>query len=227
MKISGLQKITLMDYPGKMASVIFVQGCNFRCPFCQNSSLLDFSEPLLSEREVLEYLEKRKNVLDGVVISGGEPTMQKDLENFIVKIKGFGYSVKLDTNGSNPELLEKLLSNKLIDYVAMDIKNDLGEYEEISGVKGIDVDKIKRSITLIKSSDVDHEFRTTITKEYHTIESIENICKLIKGSKYFIQNFENGETVLNQKLHGFSLDELKEIGVKLNEKYSDVTIRNI
>lgn len=227
MKISGLQKITLMDYPGKMASVIFVQGCNFRCPFCQNSSLLDFSEPLLSEREVLEYLEKRKNVLDGVVISGGEPTMQKDLENFIVKIKGFGYSVKLDTNGSNPELLEKLLSNKIIDYLAMDIKNDLGEYEEISGVKGIDVDKIKRSIALIKSSGVDHEFRTTITKEYHTIESIENICKLIEGSKYFIQNFENGETVLNQKLHGFSLDELEEIGVKLNEKYSDVTIRNI
>ena len=152
MKIVGLQKLTLLDYPGKLSCIIFTQGCNFKCPYCQNSDLIPLNgNEIISEEEVFNFLEKRKKMLDGVVITGGEPTIQKDLEDFISKIKNLGYRVKLDTNGSNPKLLESLITQKLIDYVAMDIKNTFYEYENIIKTK-TSIDNIKKSIKLIKNS---------------------------------------------------------------------------
>ncbi len=227
MNISGLQKMTLLDFPGKMAAIVFTQGCNYRCPFCQNSSLLTLNEALLSTEEVLEYLNLRKNMLDGVVISGGEPTLQKGLKDFIKMCKMLNLDVKLDTNGTNPEVLEDLINEHLIDYIAMDIKNTYDDYEKIAGIKKVDTKKIKRSIELIKSSGINHEFRTTIVKGFHDIDEIEKIASYVEGSKYFVQNFENSEGVIDKSLEGFTPKELKEIDDKLRKKFPNARVRGI
>ncbi len=178
MEISGFNKLTLLDYPGYLAAIIFTQGCNFQCPFCQNSTLIDNKiKGTITEQEVLEYLEKRKNVLDGLCISGGEPLLQRGLESFIRKVKDLGYKVKLDTNGSNPDKLKKLLDNNLLDYVAMDIKNDFNNYDKICGLNKINIDKIKESMKLLVGSKVKYEFRTTLIKEYHNVDSVKEIYK--------------------------------------------------
>ena len=225
MKISGLEKLTLTDYPGHLACIIFTQGCNFKCPFCQNSTLLPLEEGLISEEEVFAYLNKRKNVLEGVVITGGEPTIQKDLKNFILKVRNLGLKVKLDTNGYNPLVLEDLLNNNLLDYVAMDIKNSLDDYNDITATK-VKIANIEKSIKLLKESNIDHEFRTTIVKEFHTLEKIKKIIKIIDGNKYFLQNFQNSENVINKNLHGFTEEELEEIKNELKD-YSNVNIRGL
>src|SRR5574344_324994 len=223
MTISGLEKLTLLDYPQKLACIIFTQGCNFKCPFCQNSPLIKFNKTnLISEEEIFAYLNKRKNILDGVVISGGEPTMQSDLVEFIKKIKALKLKVKLDTNGFKPEVIENLLTNNLVDYIAMDIKNSLEKYFKTSGVKNIATENILTSINLIKNSHIDYEFRTTIIKEHHTLKDIESILNLIGDSKYFLQNFKNSENVIDKNLHGFSEDELKDLQNKLKVKYKNV-----
>lgn len=227
MNISGLQKITLLDFPGKMAAIVFTQGCNFRCPFCQNSDLLPNREALISTQEVLDYLNLRKKILDGVVISGGEPTLQKHLKDFIKLCKMYGLAIKLDTNGSNPEVLEDLLNENLLDYIAMDIKNAFDDYENITGIKKINLDKIKRSIELIKKSRVDHEFRTTIVKGFHDIKKIEKIAEYVKDSRYFVQNFEDSEGVLDRKLEGFTEEELKEINDELKKRFPNAKVRGI
>lgn len=225
MNIAGVQKVTLLDYPGKVACEIFAQGCNFECPFCQNSSLIPITNTgEFSEEEIFEYLNLRKNILDGVVITGGEPTVQKDLKSFIKKIKDLGLLVKLDTNGGNPKVLQELIDEKLVDYVAMDIKNIFNKYNITSGKK-INLDNIKKSIEILKASKIDYEFRTTIIKEMHSLDDIVSICKLVGNAKYYLQNFEDSENVIDHSLHGFSREELLFIVKYLKDLFPNVEIR--
>ena len=202
--------------------------CNFKCNYCHNSSLISFDKECLNEKKIFEFLEKRKKILDGVVISGGEALLQKDIKFFIKKVKDMGFKIKLDTNGSYNEKLKELLDEGLVDYVAMDIKHDKDHYSFITGFKKFDYDSVKMSIKLLESSNIEYEFRTTIVKEFHDLKSIENICQLInKKSKYYLQNFVDSPDVLNKKITGFSKEELKNIEHKLKEKYSNVFIRGI
>lgn len=181
MRIKGLQKTTLIDFPDNVACTVFLPNCNFNCGFCYNSAIVkdDKSIPDIPLEEFFAFLEKRKNILDGVVVSGGEPTLQEGLVEFISKIKKMGFLVKLDTNGSNPEVLKELLEKKLLDYIAMDIKGALEDYERICGVK-VDLEKIKKSIGLVKNSCIDYEFRTTLLQKFHSKESIARIGELLK-----------------------------------------------
>lgn len=230
MKISGMEKLTLLDYPDKLACIIFTTGCNFRCPFCQNSELLKIThdEGLINEEDIFDYLNKRKNILDGVVISGGEPTLQPNLIKFIEKVKSLGFSVKLDTNGFEPIILENLLDRKLIDYVAMDVKNSLEKYCISTGINNIKTTNILKSIDILKNSDIDYEFRTTIVKEHHTIDDIRAIMEIIgKDNKYYIQNFVNSENVIDKSLHGFTELELKCMLKELNKDYPNVKVRGL
>lgn len=200
MIIKGLQKLTLVDYPGKVACTIFVFGCNFRCPFCQNPSLvIDDGSPAIEEKEILNFLSERKGFLDGVCITGGEPTLQDDLPEFIRKIKSLGFLVKLDTNGTNPDMLKELIDEKLIDYVAMDIKTRLDFERYRSVVRALDqkeFEKVKKSIEVIRSSGVDYEFRTTVVPTLLSQEDVVEIAKYISGAKLFsIQQFRPDVTL--------------------------------
>ncbi len=189
MKISGFQKLSLVDFDGHISATIFVSGCNFACPFCHNAGLVNGSEPQISESEVLDYLSKRFGLLDGVCVSGGEPTLYPDLPKFIAKLKSIGYLIKLDTNGTNPEMVKYLVENKLVDYIAMDIKNSEDNYNKTIG-KDYDFGKIKTTIEYIMNCDIDYEFRTTLVKNLHTFEDIQKIAKLITGAKkYYLQKF--------------------------------------
>lgn len=190
MKIGGMQPVTASDFPDRMAAIIFTQGCNFRCPFCHNSSLLPAdSDTLLSVDSVLSFLKRRKKLLGGVVISGGEPCLQKDLANFCANIKEMGFAIKLDTNGSKPEVLQKLLSQKLLDFIAMDIKAPLHRLSELTGTK-TDTEKIKQSISLIAAGGVDHLFRTTDVTPLLSANDHQEIKKLVPpGSPHIIQPF--------------------------------------
>lgn len=197
MKICGLEKLSLVDYPGNASAVVFTGGCNFLCPFCHNSGLVYSQVPQLSTDEVMEYLMNRKKLLDGVVISGGEPTLQPDLVEFIKSVKSLGYKVKLDTNGTNPKVLKELFSQNLLDFVAMDIKNGPSYYSEITGVKNVSIEKLKESIDLIKTSGVDYEFRTTLVAEFHTKESIMELAKFVGDAKKLVfQRFESRESCI-------------------------------
>lgn len=227
MIISGMQKLTLVDYPGHTACIIFTQGCNFKCPFCHNSGLIKCTSNSnkIDEQVLFDYLDKRKGLIDGVCISGGEPLLQKDIILFIRRIKEKGFKVKLDTNGSNPDVLKKIIDNKLVDYVAMDIKNTFEKYELTSGIK-VNLDSIKESIEVLKNSGIDFEFRTTISKELHTLEDIRNILEYIGVNvKFFIQNYKECDTVLKKGLSSFSDDELLDIQKELERKYPNVVIR--
>lgn len=226
MIISGFQKLTLLDYPTKLSAIIFTQGCNFKCSYCQNSDLIGKNDSLISENEIFEYLIKRRKVLDGVVISGGEPTIHKDLKPFIQKIKNLGFLIKLDTNGSNPKILKELIDEKLIDYVAMDIKNTFDKYEDVIKTK-TNIDKLKESIEILKKSDIDYEFRTTIIKNFHDLKTIYKLCKMVSGSKYYLQNFEDSERVLDKELIPFSKEELIDIQKKVSSKFSNVYVRGL
>lgn len=227
MEISGFEKLTLTDYPGHIACILFTKGCNFKCPFCHNSDLITFGKGNISQTDVMDYLKKRKSMLDGVVITGGEPTMQKDIMSFIKSIKDLGLKVKLDTNGYNPIVLKGLIDEKLIDYIAMDIKADEVNYSLVSGIN-INYNKIIESVDYIKKSGIDYEFRTTVVKEYHNYEILNSICEYLgKNTKYYIQNFENSSNVLNQKLNGFDKRELIELVNKLNKRFPNVMIRGI
>lgn len=227
MEISGFEKMTLTDYPGSVAAIVFTQGCNFKCPFCHNSDLIYFKSGVIDENEVLDYLGKRKKMLDGVVITGGEPTMQKDLIGFLNKVKDLGLKVKLDTNGAKPEILQKIIDLNLVDYIAMDIKSSQNNYSEVSGVK-VDINKIRESISIIKKSKLDFEFRTTVVKNYHNYESLLEICEYVGNDvKYYLQNFENSSRVLNSTLKSFSKDELLGMCAKINGKFPNVKVRGI
>ncbi len=225
MRIGGFNKLTTQDFPGNLACIIFTNGCNFDCDYCYNRDLVESHAPEISEEEIFSYLNQRKNMLDGVVISGGEPTIWNDLIPFMGKIKELGLKIKLDTNGYRPELLKEILDKNLVDYIAMDIKALFNEYYKIVNRK-LDTDKLIESINLIKKSKVDHEFRTTIIKGFHTIEDLDKIVEVVDGSPYYLQNFRMEDTVINKKLFGFSEEELKEIQEHFKDKPS-VTVRYV
>lgn len=224
MKIGGLQKLTLIDYPKKTAATIFVSGCNFRCGFCYNPELVlpekIKKHPLISEKKLYDFLSQRKGMLQGVCITGGEPTIHSDLPKFISNIKKMEFLVKLDTNGSNPEMLKKLIKEKLVDYVAMDIKAPIGanfqfsKYKKATGVK-VDLNKIKKSVEILKSSNIEHEFRTTVVPGTHAKEDIIQIAKdIAPAKKYYLQNFEPKKNTINpdfQNIKPYSKDFLIEI----------------
>ena len=218
MKISGFDKLTLLNYPDKVACTIFTSGCNLRCPFCHNSGLVTNNYNEISFDSIYEYLKKRIGILDGVCITGGEPLIHADIKDYIKKIKDLGYLVKIDTNGCNPKLLKELIDLKLVDYIAMDIKNIYSKYDITSGVK-VNIDNIKKSISIIENSGIDYEFRTTIVKEFHSTEDIKEILSYISSnSNYYIQNFKNSNDVFNRNLSSFSEDELVEMKNKINNK---------
>lgn len=199
MRIGGLQKLTLIDYPGRISAVVFLSGCNFRCPFCYSSELVlpekIKKQPKISEKYFFDFLKERKGLLEGVVLCGGEPTLNKDLPSFAKKIKEFGYFVKLDTNGSNPKMLKEMIEKNLIDYVAMDIKGPKGKYGEFNGNKA-DIKKIQKSIDILKQNIVDYEFRSTIVPTLHKREDVIEMAKWISGAKrYYLQSFLPEKTI--------------------------------
>ena len=228
MKISGLQKLTLLDYPGKMACTVFTYGCNFRCGFCHNALLVtEENSDSISEEEFFSFLRKRQGILEGVCISGGEPTLQRDLAEFIEKVKTLGYSVKLDTNGSRPDILKSLIDKRLIDYVAMDIKNSAEKYRITCGCE-VDISAITESISIIIESGISHEFRTTTVKEYHSAEDILSIAEWLKGdSKYFLQHFEDSGNLIGENLSPLSKEEMLSLADSIRNKLPNVAVRGV
>ena len=219
MIFGGIQKLTLLDYPDRTACTLFTVGCNFKCPYCQNTSLIDFigdedkkgSAQKLSESEILGFLKTRQGLLDGVCISGGEPLLQNDLESFIYAVKDLGFLVKLDTNGSCPEKLEKLINSGAIDYVAMDIKNTPEKYALTIGIPGYDTAPVEASISLLYKGTVPCEFRTTVVREYHNGDDLLSIVRWISGAeKYFLQSFVDSEGVAQKGLSGYSDDQMQQ-----------------
>ncbi len=214
MVFHGLIKSTLLDYPNKLACTLFTGGCNFRCPFCQNSSLVlnPDSEPLLDKDELEAFLKKSSRYLDGVCITGGEPLLQKDVDSFCKYLKDLGYLVKLDTNGSFPKKLKKLISNNLVDYVAMDLKSSKEGYAKAVGLDTLDISLIEESIDILQSSKIDHEFRTTLVKELHGEKEIEGIGNwLRKDQKLYLQKFEDQGFNIVNNLTGFNEKEMISI----------------
>lgn len=210
MKIAGLQKLTLLDYPGKLACTVFFGGCNFRCPFCHNWELLDGDfQPEMDENALISFLEGHRRMLDGVCISGGEPLMSDVVFPVIEKIHAMGYAIKIDTNGSYPDRLKRLIDAKWIDYVAMDVKNSPEKYAETAGGFS-DMEKIRRSIDLLLHGNTPYEFRTTVVDELHCEEDFHAMGKLIRGAeKWFLQAFQDRETVPYEGLHAPSEEKMK------------------
>ncbi len=212
MQIYGLNKTTLLDFPGFVAATVFTGGCNFRCPFCHNKDLVlhPDGQPLLPEEEFFAFLQKRKGILKGVCVTGGEPTLQQDLKDFLVKIKQFGYKVKLDTNGYRPEVLIDVVESGLVDYVAMDIKSSKEGYAEATGMPKLQMENIEASIQFLKQGKVSYEFRTTIVKELHTEETMEQIGKWLEGCEaYYLQSYEENENVICPGFHACTKEELE------------------
>lgn len=230
MKIFGLQKLTLIDYPDKVAATIFLGGCNFRCPFCHNSSLvtdIDLSTATDSS-EIFPLLKKRAGILDGVVVSGGEPLMQSGIEDFIKQIKDLGYSVKLDTNGSYPEKLKYLVENSLVDYVAMDIKNSLENYGDTIGIENYDTSKIEKSADFLMQGGCPYEFRTTVVKEFHNKKDFDLIgMRFRKARKYYLQTFIDSGSVIENGLHGYNKEEMEEFRRILLQYIQNVELRGV
>ena len=230
MKLHGFQKMTLLDYPGKVACTVFTGGCNFRCPFCHNALLvteLDEAEEY-DEDEIIEYLKKRKGLLDGIAISGGEPLLTQDTVSFIRRIKSEGYAVKLDTNGSYPDRLKLLVSEGLVDYVAMDIKNSKELYAETVGLPQLDISKIEESVSFLLEGRVDYEFRTTVVRQFHTVESITDAAKWIKGAKrYFLQNFTDSGNLIGEGMSGVPKEEMELMREAASQYVESVSLRGI
>lgn len=208
MIIAGLQKTTLLDYPGKVACTVFLAGCNFRCPFCQNWEIVTGKGEDITEEELFSFLKKRRGVLDGVCVTGGEPLINADIESFIGKIKDLGYSVKLDTNGSFPDKLKTLAEKKLVDTVAMDIKNCPSRYALTAGTQ-VDMNKIDESVKYLLSGQIDYELRTTVIDELHDDDSMRELAQWIKGAKrYYLQNFKDSDAVPYKNLSPCSEEKL-------------------
>ena len=242
MIIAGIQKTTLIDYPGKIACIIFLAGCNFRCPWCYSSELVlpskIIKQPRFSEKEIFDFLEERRGLLEGVVLCGGEPTINKELPNFIEKIKALGYAVKLDTNGSNPKMLKDLVADGLINYVAMDIKSSLKNpaYKNLM-IEGITIDHIKESVEFLKTHSAssgragsfDWEFRTTVVNTVHTPEEFIDIAKWIGGPdvKYYLQNFRAEKTIDPEfeKVRPFERETVEQIVKKISSYFKDCQLR--
>ena len=233
MIIAGLQKTTLIDYPGKIAATVFLAGCNFRCPFCHNRGLVLPEEikkqSKISENDFFKFLKAKRGLLDGVCVTGGEPTISQDLPKFLKKIKKLMFSIKLDTNGSNPTMVKKLIDEKLISYIAMDIKASLinKEYNKVLGVE-VDLEKIKESIKIIRESGIEYEFRSTVLPKLHSRESIVSMARALRGSKiFYLQQFRPEKTLKSfyRKARHFDQVELKTIQEECN-KYVLTKLRN-
>ena len=226
MKITGLNKLTLLDYPGKMACTVFLAGCNVRCPFCHNASLVlaPSTQPQMEEEEFFAFLDKRKGVLEGVCITGGEPTLRADLCDFIKKIKDKGFCVKLDTNGTNPDVVEKLLP--IVDYFAMDIKNSKDSYAQTVGVSNFDIVSVERSVELLMNSASDYEFRTTVVSELHTLVDFEKIGAWLNGAKaVYLQPFKDSGDLIKSGFTTPSEEFLKKAEQILSKYVNHVSIR--
>ena len=215
MRIAGLQKCTLLDYPGKVACTVFLPGCNFRCPFCHNASLVtgDLAAlPKMSESEFFSFLEKRQGILEGVCITGGEPTLQKDILSFIEKIKALGFAVKLDTNGARPDVLKEILDSGSVSYVAMDIKNSQKEYAKTVGIENFDITPVLKSVELLKGGKTPFEFRTTVVSGLHTPESIREIGEWIgEVDNYFLQSFVDSGDLICEGFVGFDQKTMQNL----------------
>ena len=219
MTIHGFNKLTLLDFPGKVACTVFFGGCNFRCPFCHNGNLVlhPDGEP-----------EKRRGVLDGVCVTGGEPTLQPELPAFITRIKSMGYLVKLDTNGYRPEVLKMLVKERLVDYVAMDIKAAPSRYPQVCGLEGMEILKIQESIEFLMEEHVDYEFRTTVMREFHQKEDFEVIGKWLKGCRrYFLQGYRESEFVILPGFTGYSREQLERFRTQLLKYIPQVEVRGV
>ena len=229
MIFGGLQKFSLIDYPGKTCAIVFTVGCNFRCPYCHNPELVSKGDDtnIVEEQEILEFLESRIGKLDAVTITGGEPTLHKDLLDFMKKLKDMGFLIKLDSNGTNPNILQKALEKELIDYLAMDIKAPLNKYEKVT-ILPINIDDIKKSIEIIKNSDIDHEFRTTIVESLLSKKDILEIGDTIAGAKrYYLQKFVPTKTndLAYLKETTYSDEEFEELRTKIAPKVKICGVR--
>ena len=230
MQFSGFQKLTLLDYPEKTACTLFTAGCNFRSPFCHNAALVTHidNSNFFTEEYVLDYLKKRKGVLDGVCITGGEPLLHKDLPEFIKKVKALGYLIKLDTNGSYPERLQSLIDDGLIDYVAMDIKNTHEKYLATADCSDDELQNVIKSVEILKQNKIDYEFRTTVVKEYHDAEDVKKIAEWIRGAdKYFLQNFIDSGDLIKNNLSAHPRETLEFMRSLAQDIIPKVEIRGI
>ena len=226
MEFVGIDKFSLLDYEDKVSCILFCKPCNFRCPFCHNGTTVLEADTTIPFEDILEYLRSRKGLLDAVVVSGGEPTLMPDLKEKIQQIKELGFLVKLDTNGTNPEVIKDLYESKLIDYVAMDIKNSLTKYPETTGTKNVPNKKIVESIKYLMSCGIDYEFRTTLVKEFHDEQSIESMGELIKGAKkLYLQKFVERESCIQLGLHEVDEKDAKRFQEILSEKVESVSLR--
>ena len=218
----------MVDYDGKIACTVFTGGCNFRCPFCHNGSLVvgDVKAQEIPLEEVFAYLEKRKGLVDAVCVTGGEATLQPGLAEFYAQVRDLGYATKLDTNGLRPQVLKDLLDKNLLDYVAMDIKNSKGKYALTTGVKDVDLAKIDESVNILKNSTIDYEFRTTLIKEFHTQDDMKEIAEWISGAKrYFMQHYNDTEGCISHGFTDFSKTETEDFIPLFNGKVGMVGIR--
>ena len=229
MKIYGLQKMTLLDFPGRVACTVFLGLCDFRCPYCHNFELVDGTAiPLMEEEEFFSFLSKRKGLLDGVAVTGGEPTIHADLPEFVRRIRSLGFPVKLDTNGYHPGMLRRLLDEKLIDYAAMDIKNSPEKYASTAGRETLDLSPVLESIALLKDSGTDYEFRTTVVKEFHEQRDFEEIGKMIEGAgKYFLQSFTDRDSVPFGGLSAPSKEEMLLYAETARKYVRQVSLRGV
>lgn len=229
MTIKGLQRLTLLDYPGTLAATVFLGGCSFRCPFCHNASLvLGTGGESITEDELLSFLKRRQGMLEGVCITGGEPTIHKGLRELIIKIRELGYRIKLDTNGYQPDVLISLCESGLVDYVAMDIKASKENYKRISGLSSLDISRIERSKDFLINKFPEHEFRTTVVRELHTIDDLRAISLWLGGcSRYYLQSFINSGDILESGLSAYSREELEEMLKAVKENVPNTELRGI
>ena len=230
MQIHGFNKLTLLDYPGHIAATIFLGGCNMRCPFCHNASLVTklSSQPVIPTEEVLSDLYKKKKILEGVCITGGEPTLYQDLPELISEIKSMGLQVKLDTNGTNPDMMKALVRDSLIDYIAMDIKNSKEKYRQTAGINNLNLPLIEDSVSFLLTSSINYEFRTTVIKEYHTREDMHSIGIWIQGAmKYFLQSYKNSGDIISPGLNSHSAQTLQEYISILSPYINQVSLRGV
>lgn len=225
MKLYGMEKLSLVDYDGYVCATVFTGACNYRCPFCHNATLvLDYNNlETMPETDVLDYLKKRKGILEGLCITGGEPTLNPELPEFCKKVKDLGYRIKVDTNGTNPAMIRTLFENGLADYFAMDIKNDPDNYSDIIGLKRYDISPVKESVNYLINGNSDYEFRTTLIREFHSHDNIKAIGEWIAGAKkYFMQKFKNGDFCMTEHLHEVNTPVAKEYAV-IMKKYVPAT----
>ena len=230
MRISGLQKLAMVDFPGKLAATVFTGGCNLRCPFCHNAPLVNrvAETPELSEEEVLAFLKSRKGLLDGVVLSGGEPLLQHDAADFLKKVRELGFAVKLDTNGCFPQVLADILQQELVDYVAMDIKNCREKYAQTVGIPGFDITPVEESVRLLQNSGINFEFRTTVVKKFHTAADIQAIGKWCQGAPhYFLQQFVDSGDLVGVGCEALDPLEVKAFADLMRPFFDEVGVRGI